>query len=198
VRARLGTLASLGAIALAALVLAAPAATKTKTKTFQNATPVPIPQAINPPPVLGEAVSDVAVSKKGTVKDVNVGVQITDDNTENLILYLFKGERFIWLSGANGRGPSDNDFGGGTGCVGAMTVFDDSAAEFIFQGSNPFAGSFRPAPPAALGSGSLAEFKGEKLNGTWRLLVQNVTPAPPIETGTIQCVQIAAKYKVAI
>jgi hypothetical protein len=197
-------LACATALLAAAAIAAAPATAKTKTKTFQNPTPVPIPQAIdNPSPTpdtYGEAVSDVPVTKKGTVKDVNVGVQITHPDTRDLLVYLFKGERYIELAALNSgfSGSSEANYGGGIACAGGITVFDDLAPTFIYGADNPFAGSYRPAVGRAFGgAGSLAEFNGEKLNGTWRLLVLSNDPPPPIATGTIQCVQIIAKYKVA-
>jgi hypothetical protein len=198
-RATTRPLGAIGAIALAALVLAAPGAAKTKTKTFQNSTPVPIPQAIdNPAPVpntLGQAFSEVGVTKTGTVKDVNVGVQITTGDTEELVLYVFKGDKYVELSAFNENGSSDDNYGGGTGCSGGMTIFDGGAPSFIYQGSNPFAGSFRPSPVLGMGSDNLAKFNGDKVGGTWKLLVLNADTPPPVETSTIQCVQITAKYK---
>ena len=198
-RARARTLGALGATALAALVIAAPATAKTKTKTFQNPTSVPIPQAIdNPAPVpntLGQAFSEVGATKTGTVKDVNVGVQIAAPDTQRLVLYLFKGDKFVELSASNAGGASTADYGGGTECSGGISIFDGGAPSFIYQGSNPFAGSFRPSPALGLGSDNLAKFNGDKLSGTWKLVVLRSDPPPPVVAGAINCVQITAKYK---
>jgi subtilisin-like proprotein convertase family protein len=79
---------------LAAALLAAPAGAKTKTFST-GATAIPIPDAtpFTPSPgyEAGVAVSDLKVTKKGTIKDLNAAVQITHTDTGDLNLYLFKG-----------------------------------------------------------------------------------------------------------
>jgi hypothetical protein len=185
-------LALVAVVALAAAAFAAPAGAKTKTKTFANPTAVPIPDAtpgVNFQP--GAAFSDLAVTKKGTIKDVDVGVQVTHPDTGDLDLYLFKGETYIPLAFGESGGSSTANFGGGTACTGGITVFDSAAPLGIFYGNNPFAGSFKPA----LNALPLGVFNGEQLKGTWRLLVLDYDAPPPADVGTINCVQLTARYK---
>ncbi len=66
------------------------------------------------------------------------------------------------------RGGSSDNYGSGTGACETMTytVFDQSAATLIRNGSAPFAGTYRP-------EGSLNAFNGKPLNGTWRLRMRD-------------------------
>jgi len=192
-RRKLSALGGVAAIALlATAMLAAPAGakTKTKTKTLSNATPVAIPDA-GPPPdeIPGAVFDDIGIGKKGIVKDINVGVQITHPDTSELELWLLKGDEPIPLSLNNsGPGADDDNFGSGTGCVGGMTVFDGAAPLRLFNANNPFDGSFRPdADDLPLGV-----YNGGQLKGTWRLLVIDESN---LQTGTITCFQLTARYK---
>jgi subtilisin-like proprotein convertase family protein len=176
---------------LATAIIAAPAGAKTKTKTLSNATPVPIPDA-SPPPnsVPGAVFDDIGIGKKGTVKDIKVGVQITHTDTGDLELWLLKDTQPVPLSFNNsGPGADDDNYGSGTGCVGGMTVFDGAAALQLFDSTNPFDGSFRPDQNSL----PLGVYNGEQVKGTWRLLVVDDAP---VDTGTITCFQLTAKYKV--
>lgn len=183
--------AAAGLASLAALVLAAPAGAKTKTKTLSNATPVSIPDAtpgINGLP--GAVFDDIGVGKKGIIKDVKVGVQIAHPDTSDLQLWLFKDEQYIPLSFFVG-GPTTANMGSGTGCTGGITVFDGAAPLSIFQGDNPFDGSFRPTQNSL----PLGVYSGEQFKGAWRLLALDFAPPPPASIGTINCFQITVKYK---
>lgn len=190
-RRKLGVFGGIAAIALlAATILAAPAGAKTKTKTLSNATPVPIPDA-GPPPneIPGAVFDDIGIGKKGIVKDINVGVQITHTDTADLELWLLKGDLPIPLSLNNsGPGADDDNYGSGTGCVGGMTVFDGAAPLQTFAVTNPFDGSFRPEQDTL----PLGVYNGQQVKGTWRLLVID---EDNLDTGTITCFQLTAKYK---
>ncbi len=194
-RARFTLLAAVGLVTLLASAIAgAPAIAKTKTKTFQNPAAITIPGAVDTPTTFspGQASSNIDVSKKGTIKDVNVGVQATHPDTSDLALWLFKDETYIPLIFGN-SGPDGNteDYGGGTGCTGGITVFDTQANISINQASNPFAGTFLTADDEF----TLAEFNGEQLKGTWSLLAYNFEAPPPPGTRAIDCFQLTAKYK---
>jgi len=191
-RCKLGVLGGVAVIALlASAVLAAPAGAKTKTKTFSSGpTAIPIPDQSPPPESLpGFAVSDIGVTKKGTIKDLNAAVQITHTDTADLDLWLFKGDKSIPLAqNVSGPGANDDNFGSGTGCVGGMTVFDSAAPLRIAQGVNPFDGPFR------LNQNDLpmSVYNGDQLKGTWRLVVVD---QDDVDIGTITCFQVTAKYK---
>jgi len=190
---KLSVLGGVAAIALLALaMLAAPAGAKTKTKTFSNPAAIPIPDETPPPDsVSGAAFSDLPVNKKGTIKDINVGVQVTHPDTGDLELYLFKGTKYIPLAlGAQG-GSTDDNIGGGTACTGGITTFDGAATLDIDDGLNPFAGAFRPQADTL----PLGVYNGDQLKGTWRLLVIDFVAPPPVQTGTINCFQLTARYK---
>jgi len=190
-RDKLGAFGRIAALALlASLVLASPAGAKTKTKTLSNATPVAIPDA-GPPPdeIPGAVFDDIGFGKKGTVKDIKVGVQITHPDTADLELWLLKDNLPIPLSfNQSGPGADDDNFGSGTGCTGGMTVFDGAAPLQLFDSTNPFDGSFRPANNSL----PLGVYNGQQVKGTWRLLVID---EDNIDTGTITCFQLTAKYK---
>src|SRR5262249_19519577 len=122
-----------------------------------------------------------------------VGVQITDTDTGNLELWLLKDEQPVPLAqNTSTGGPAGTaNFGGGTGCTGGMTIFDSFAPLRIFEGVNPYAGSFRPTQNNL----QLTPYNGAEYKGTWRLLVLDDGPPPPLTTGTINCFQLTVKYK---
>lgn len=191
-RRKLGALGGIALIALlASALLAAPAGAKTKTKTLSNATPVAIPDA-GPPPdeIPGSVFDDIGFGKKGTVKDVKVGVQVTHPDTADLELWLLKDNLVIPLAlNESGPGADDDNYGSGTGCVGGMTVFDGAAPLQVFDTTNPFDGSFRPQTNSL----PLGVYNGQQVKGTWRLLAIDEDNT---DTGTITCFQLTAKYKV--
>jgi len=191
-RPRSSALALVAVAALATAALAAPAGAKTKTKTFSNPTAIPVPDATPGPNFQpGAAFSDLPVNKKGTIKDIDVGVQVTHPNTGDLDLYLFKGDKYIPLAFGVEGGASSANLGGGTACTGGITVFDSAAPLGIFYGNNPFAGSFKPA----LNALPLGVYNDDQLKGVWRLLVLDYVAPPPVETGTINCFQLTARFK---
>ena len=55
------------------------------------------------------------------------------------------------------------------------TVFDDEASTSIYDGTAPFAGSYQP-------DGSLSNFDGQSITGTWQLLITNGHSS----TGTVE------------
>jgi subtilisin-like proprotein convertase family protein/subtilisin family serine protease len=102
----------------------------------------------------------------GNITSLKVRVNITHTWDSDLTLTLVSpaGTR---ISLAARRGGSGDNF--------TNTVFDDNAATAISAGAAPFTGSFRPEQP-------LAGLKGQGLNGTWRLEVQDSATG---DTGSI-------------
>ncbi len=189
-RRRSGAICGTALVVLLSLVLVGPAAAKTKTKTFQTGTPVAIPAATDTATNFeaGAAASTLDINKKGTLKDVNVGIQVTHPDTSELGLYAFNASTYVPLSlGNSGPGANTENYGGGTGCTGGMTTFDGASRTFIDDASNPFVGSFLPDEFFV----PMRVFDGTPLKGTWKLVANNVGP----DTGTINCFQVTAKYK---
>lgn len=190
---RAGTIATVAAAALAALIVAAPATATAKTKTRSYSSgPVntPIPDGSFPLPGgggVGTAVHDLRAKKKGKVKDVNVSVRITHSYDRDLELWLMSPNRTI-VKLALRRGGVGNDFGQGPpDCTGTHTVFDDQAPTAIGDAGAPFAGSFRPDQP-------LSVLNGSQGKGAWSLFV--VDSATP-DSGMLHCwgLTIASKAK---
>src|SRR5262249_26185771 len=189
-----GRLGMFGATALTALLvtalLASSAAAKTKTKVLNNATPVAIPDRTpGPNGVDGSVFDDIGFGKKGLVKDVKIGVQVTHPDTSDLELWLVKDNVAIPLAQSQSGPGADNDnCGSGTACTGGMTLFDGAAALQLFDSTNPFDGSFRPQNNIA----PLGVYNGQQVKGTWRLLAIDENTG---NTGTITCFQLNVKYK---
>src|SRR5262249_22726799 len=155
---------------------------------------IAIPEAVSGPDnfVAGQGISDLPISKKGTIKDIKVGIQITHPDTSDLDVLVKRGGTYVPLAfGVSGPGTTDNNFRSGAGCAGGLTVFDGAATRFIIDSSNPFDGSFLPNSALA----PLGLFNGEQLKGTWRLVVTNFGSSPPPSAGTITCFQVTAKYR---
>jgi subtilisin-like proprotein convertase family protein len=128
--------------------------------------------------------SPIAFGKKGTVKDINVGVRISHPNVGQINLYLFKGEKYVPL--ATTVGTPGNDFGSGSAdCNGVFTVFDGAAPTFIQTGAPPFNGAYRP-------QASLGLFDGDQSKGKWRLFAYDATAGT---SGNINCWVLGINYK---
>jgi subtilisin-like proprotein convertase family protein len=95
----------------------------------------------------------------GNVK-VTVNIANSFDQLLNIELMAPSGNTITLASGVGGGGKN---FTG--------TIFDDTAATSIANGSAPFTGSFRPQQ-------ALSNLIGETPNGTWTLIVTNGTGAP--------------------
>ena len=196
------------AVALLALVIGVtPVDAKAKTKTFSNPSPVSIPDSTFGPDgfTAGFAKSNLRIRRKGKVKSVEIGMQITHPFTCELSAGLAKGDRYIPLVGGGSCGPGLNtaNFGGGTGCKGGMTTFKSRANLHLRQASNPFAGSFLTDDDEF----TLQRVRGAQLRGKWQLRVTESAPfvlrptAPQVTssglatTGTIECFRVKAKYR---
>ena len=86
------------------------------------------------------------------VNDVDVKVNISTRDAQDVDLYLIKGVNSCELS-------TDN---GGTGDSYINTIFDDDAQLLISQGSAPFTGKYKP-------EAALTIFDGQPVNGMWIL-----------------------------
>ena len=196
------------AVSLLALVIGvAPVDAKAKTKTFSNPSPVSIPDSTFGPDgfTAGFTKSNLRIRRKGRVKSIEIGMQITHPFTCELSVGLAKGDRYIPLVGVGTCGPGLNtaNFGGGTGCDGGMTIFKGRANRHLRQASNPFADSFLTDDDEF----TLERFRGAQLRGKWQLRVTesapfvfrtttpHVTSSGLATTGTIECFQVKAKYR---
>lgn len=110
--------------------------------------------------------SSLTVSDSGAITDLNVRLNITHRWNSNLDIYLIApdGTRVELLTDVGGMSRNLVD-----------TVLDDEAAESIVDGTGPFTGSFRP-------EGSLADFIGKDISGTWIL---DVTDDSSGDVGTL-------------
>ena len=111
-----------------------------------------VPLALND---LSTVESTLQVSNLASITDVNVTINISHTWDADVDVFLISPQGTqIELTTDNG---SNNDNY-------TNTVFDDSGATFIFNGSAPFSGTFRPEVPLSILNGELA-------NGTWTLRV---------------------------
>jgi len=112
----------------------------------------------------------VSLPDDSVLDDVNVTVRLDHTYDGDLQLAIqHPGGKEIMLSDRNG-GSGDN-YGTST----THTTFDDSAATFIYNGSPPYAGTYRP-------EGRLADLNGQSPNGTWRLRISDTSAG---DTGTL-------------
>lgn len=88
-----------------------------------------------------------------SVIDVDVKINISNRDDQDVDLFLFKGSQQSELT-------TDN---GGSGDSYVNTIFDDEAAVSIISGTAPFTGRFRPETP-------LNVFDGRTPNGMWILM----------------------------
>ena len=170
----------LALLATLGLAFAAVAGGKIKTKTFSSGSiAVPIPDE-------DVATTSVKVGggKKSKVKDVNVSVRLDHTNTGDLVVELISPRgKSVRLSDTDSSG---DDWGSGpNSCAGTPLTFDDEAGTALADGTDPYAGSFRP-------NESLSAFDGSKMKGYWDLVVADVAFA---DEGTIGCVDLEIKYK---
>ena len=98
---------------------------------------------------------DAEATSSATIGDLDISVDITHSATADLELFLHSPiGTVVDLSVGNG-GAGDNYVG---------TIFDDEAGTAITSGSPPYTGSYQP-------EGSLSDFDGETVAGTWTLQV---------------------------
>jgi subtilisin-like proprotein convertase family protein len=124
------------------------------------------PRFIDDAPNGGGVVSKINLRGSARIRDINVLVRINHSFDADLNIYLVSPTgKFVELSTDNGG--SGNNYGtGGNSCRGAssLTNFTDEAGRSIRSGGAPFSGSYRPQTP-------LSALNGDRVNGTWRLMV---------------------------
>jgi len=96
---------------------------------------------------------DFATGITDGIVDVNVTVDVSHTWASDVTLTLTSPAGTV-VTLVSGEGGGSDDF--------TDTVFDDQAATSITAGSPPFTGTFQP-------EGSLADFLGEAIDGTWTL-----------------------------
>jgi subtilisin family serine protease/subtilisin-like proprotein convertase family protein len=111
-------------------------------------------------PDFGQVVSRITVTDDVTIRDLNVQVLASHGYTGDVRMTLVgpDGTRVVLF---NRRGGSGNDF--------ANAVFDDEAADSIWRGVAPFAGSYKPEYV-------LSAFDGKSAKGTWSLVIDDLSP----------------------
>jgi subtilisin-like proprotein convertase family protein len=127
---------------------------------FSSTTPTPIND-------LSVATSVVAAAGlSGSITDVTVRLYLTHTYDADLRLWLISPDGTSVLL-ANQRGGSGDNYG--NTCA-SGTVFDDAAATFIYNGTPPFAGTYRPEQPLSTFLGK----SGTAINGDWTLRVDDI------------------------
>ncbi len=141
-------------------------------KTFTNNTPVAIADAKRNP---GVTTSQLTIPDEGTIRDLDVQLDITHTYDSNLAVYLVSpaGTEVELFSQVGGSGDNFTS-----------TTLDDDAAIPITAGSAPFTGVYNP-------EGDLSQFEGGELSGTWTLKVYDTVKG---YTGTLNNWSITAVY----
>lgn len=123
-----------------------------------------VPKNIRDADITTSSLTISAVS--GQIPDLNVKLNLTHSQISQLAVYLESptGHQVLLFDGV---GSDSNNF--------TNTVLDDEADVTIESGTAPFTGSYRP-------QGSLADFDGQLIAGTWTLWIYDTNPG---ETGIL-------------
>jgi subtilisin-like proprotein convertase family protein len=105
----------------------------------------------------GQVLSALTISEDVAIRDLNVTVNVSHTYTGDVRMTLV-GPDGTRVPLVNRRGGSEDNF--------TNTVFDDEAAQGIWQGVGPFAGGYRPEY-------ALSAFDGKSAKGTWYLIVED-------------------------
>jgi subtilisin-like proprotein convertase family protein len=128
-----------------------------------NAAGTSPPLLLDPRDTTADTITVSGVPANQLITNVIVSVNISHTSDSDLIIFLESPDgTLIQLSNRN---PKPDNSGSDLGYL--NTVFDDSAANSIDSGVDPFTGTFRPDQP-------LASFIGKPANGGWQLLVDDV------------------------
>lgn len=103
----------------------------------------------------------INVPDGGTIKDVDVQVNVLHPNDHEVTLTLFHGAVDVTLVNA----------AGGTGDNFTHTILDDEAATAVAAGAAPFAGRYRPID-------LLGSFDGGSAAGEWQMLAKDESTGP--------------------
>jgi len=104
-------------------------------------------------PGMGTETSILTIADTGPITDLNVKLNIT---------HPYNGDLDVFLIAPDGTRVELFTDVGGTSADFQDTILDDEASQSITDGSGPFTGSYRP-------EGSLADFIGKNITGTWTL-----------------------------
>lgn len=115
---------------------------------------------------VGIQTSTVTVADSATILDVDVELDISHTRVDDLAVFLVSpsGTRVELFTNIGGN---ENNFTG--------TILDDEATTPIVAGWAPFTGTYQP-------EGSLADFDGQDMQGTWTLEVRDEKKS---DTGTL-------------
>jgi serine protease len=117
--------------------------------TFSNTTSLAIRD-------LSTAISKIVIDQDITAADLNVRIDVKHTFDNDLLVHL-KGPDGTDVILVNRRGGAGDNF---------KTLFDDEATQTLWNGTAPFAGSFRPEAP-------LSAFDGKNARGTWQLIIED-------------------------
>ena len=112
----------------------------------------------------GVFTSDLAISASGTITDINIKLDATSGSSgfsgKDLKLVSPYGTIVDLMVSTNPSGYSLS-----------ATTLDDEATTTISSGSAPYFGSFQP-------DGSLSDFDGQSMTGTWQLWIYSSQTSP--------------------
>lgn len=135
----------------------------------------------------GNTITDSTVNVSGIttpILKVTVSFYLTDTFDGNLDIDLI-GPDGTSVGLSHFSGSSGDNFG--TSCSN-RTIFDDDASTIIYNGTPPFAGSYKPQVPLSAFIGKT----GSGANGTWTLRVHNYSCC---EIGNIVCWKVTIESK---
>ena len=160
----ISAIAAIAATAAVALVLLAPAPTNAAVQTYSSAPAAVIPEALPPGPGTPQSVTDtITINDSGSINDVNVSVTFQHPEINDIGISLTD------PSGAVTVVLISTEIGPGDGF--SNVTFDDEAPGswpgFITNGTCLVNQTYQPDP------GSLADFDGLDVNGTWTLEVSD-------------------------
>ncbi len=123
----------------------------------------------------GALQSGINVPDAGPVSHVSVAVRIDHPHAADLTLTLISPSG-TEVSLSSGRGGEGANYGSGTGCKGATTVFEDGA-DSLAGAKAPLLGSFAPEQ-------RLSRLDGEQARGRWKLRIADDVPGA---AGVLRC-----------
>jgi hypothetical protein len=182
-------LASLGVIAGASPAVAKKAKAKTVTRTFSQCQNVALPLTDHN---VAQVHFTVPRPPKGSkplsgrvVGFTSAAIRITHAYSQDVSVFAISPAGSV-VPLSVGRGSSIDDYGtGATDCGGSLTIFSDTAAASIADGTPPFAGSFRP-------EAQLGGFIGSPAGGVWTVLFSDDEGT---DSGTVHAASLTFTYQ---
>jgi serine protease len=105
----------------------------------------------------GRTISTLTINQDLTIVELNVTINLS---------HTWDSDLRVWLVAPDGTYSTLVNRRGGSGDNFTNTVFDDEAAQGIWQGVGPFADGYRP-------ESRLSAFDGKSARGTWYLVVED-------------------------